>query len=49
MTTTNPLVTALIVGANTVEQVQASLAAVGRRLTAAEMKVLDELCDWGNG
>ena len=43
----NPLVTAPIVGANTVEHLQASLAAVGFRLTAAEMKVLDDLSDWG--
>ena len=44
---TKPLVTAPIVGANTVEQLQASLAAVGFRLTAAEMQVLDDLSDWG--
>ena len=43
---TNPLVTAPIVGANTVEQLQASLAAVGFRLTPAEMKVLDDLSTW---
>jgi aryl-alcohol dehydrogenase-like predicted oxidoreductase len=44
---TNPLVTAPILGANTVEQLQASLAAVGFRLTAEEKKTLDDLSDWG--
>lgn len=43
---TNPLVTAPIVGANTVEQLQASLGAVGFRLTPAEMEVLDDLSAW---
>jgi aryl-alcohol dehydrogenase-like predicted oxidoreductase len=43
---TSPLVTAPIVGANTVEQLQASLGAVGFRLTPAEMEVLDDLSAW---
>ena len=43
---TNPLVPAPIAGANSVEQLQASLAAVGFRLTAAEMQVLDDLSVW---
>jgi aryl-alcohol dehydrogenase-like predicted oxidoreductase len=45
---TNPLVTAPIVGANRVEQLRASLSAVGFRLTATEMKTLDDLSDWRN-
>jgi aryl-alcohol dehydrogenase-like predicted oxidoreductase len=43
---TNPLVTAPIVGANTAEQVQASLDAVGFRLSHEEMDALDQLSDW---
>ena len=43
---TNPLVPVPIVDANTVEQLQASLAAVGFRLTPAEMQVLDDLSAW---
>jgi aryl-alcohol dehydrogenase-like predicted oxidoreductase len=43
---THPLVTAPIIGANSVEQLQASLAAVGMRLSAAEMEALNELSDW---
>ena len=42
----NPLVTAPIVGANSVEQIQASLAAAGFRLSNAEMQVLNELSAW---
>jgi aryl-alcohol dehydrogenase-like predicted oxidoreductase len=42
----NPLVTAPIVGANSVEQLQGSLAAVGFRLSGEEMETLDELSDW---
>jgi aryl-alcohol dehydrogenase-like predicted oxidoreductase len=44
---TKPLVTAPIVGANTVEQLQSSLTAVGFRLSPAEMQELDDLSDWG--
>jgi aryl-alcohol dehydrogenase-like predicted oxidoreductase len=43
---TNPLVTAPIVGANSVEQLGASLEAVGLRLSAEEMEALNELSDW---
>lgn len=42
---TNPVVTSPIVGANTVEQLEGSLGAVGLRLTEAEMARLDELTD----
>lgn len=42
----NPLVTAPIVGANSVKQIQASLAAVGFRLNEEEMAMLNELSDW---
>jgi aryl-alcohol dehydrogenase-like predicted oxidoreductase len=40
---TQPFVTAPIVGANTVEQLEESLGAVGLRLTDEEMKRLDDL------
>jgi aryl-alcohol dehydrogenase-like predicted oxidoreductase len=43
---TNPLVTAPIVGANSVEQLQASLEAVGFRLSGDEMEILNNLSDW---
>lgn len=43
---TNPVVTAPIVGANSVAQLQASLSAVGFRLDDRELKALDELSDW---
>jgi aryl-alcohol dehydrogenase-like predicted oxidoreductase len=43
---TNPLVTAPIVGANRVEQLQASLEAIGFRLSDEEVKALDEWSDW---
>ena len=43
---TNPLVTAPIIGANTPEQLQGSLDAVGVRLSQEEMKVLNELSEW---
>jgi len=42
----NPLVTAPIAGANSVEQIQASLVAVSFRLSGEEMKVLNELSAW---
>ncbi len=42
----NPLITAPIIGANNVEQLQASLAAVGYRLEEEEMQALNELSDW---
>jgi len=42
----NPLVTAPIAGANSVEQIQASLAAASFRLSGEEMKVLNELSAW---
>ena len=37
-----PVITAPIVGARTLEQLEESLGAIGFRLTASEMKVLDE-------
>jgi aryl-alcohol dehydrogenase-like predicted oxidoreductase len=43
---TNPLITAPIVGANRVEQLRESLGAVGFRLSAEEMKALNEMSDW---
>ncbi len=43
---TNRLVTAPIVGANSVEQLQSSLDAVGFRLDSDEMEALDALSDW---
>jgi aryl-alcohol dehydrogenase-like predicted oxidoreductase len=43
---TNPLITAPIVGANRVEQLRESLGAVGLRLSAEEMKALNEVSDW---
>lgn len=43
---TNPVVTAPIVGANSVEQLQASLAAAGMRLNPEQMVVLNGLSDW---
>jgi aryl-alcohol dehydrogenase-like predicted oxidoreductase len=43
---TNPLVTAPIVGANTCEQLQGSLAAAGSRLESSEMVALDALSEW---
>ncbi len=42
---TNPLVTSPIVGANSVEQLQSSLDAVGFRLSEAEMDKLNTLSD----
>jgi aryl-alcohol dehydrogenase-like predicted oxidoreductase len=42
----NPLVTAPIVGANNVEQLQVSLAATGFRLSDEEKRVLDEVSNW---
>ncbi len=46
---TQPLITAPIVGANTVEQLRDSLQAVGFRLSDAEMETLDALSDWREG
>jgi aryl-alcohol dehydrogenase-like predicted oxidoreductase len=43
---TNPLVTAPIIGANSVVQLEGGLDAVGFRLSDDEMKVLDELSRW---
>jgi aryl-alcohol dehydrogenase-like predicted oxidoreductase len=43
---TNPLVTAPIIGANTVEQVEENLAAAGLRLNMEEMQALDRLSAW---
>ena len=43
---TNPLVTAPIIGANNVEQLGASLEAVGFRLSEEELGALNELSDW---
>jgi len=43
---TNPLVTAPIVGANSVAQLQGSLAAAGFRLGEAEMESLNEASRW---
>jgi aryl-alcohol dehydrogenase-like predicted oxidoreductase len=43
---TNTLVTAPIIGANSVEQLRESLGVVGFRLSAAEMDELDSLSDW---
>jgi aryl-alcohol dehydrogenase-like predicted oxidoreductase len=43
---TNPAITAPIVGANSVEQLQQSLEAVGFRLSSKEMGALDKLTDW---
>jgi len=42
----NPLVTAPIIGANTVAQLQESLGAVGFRLSTEEMNQLNQLSDW---
>jgi aryl-alcohol dehydrogenase-like predicted oxidoreductase len=42
----NPVVSAPIVGANSLEQLRASLGAVGLRLDAEEKQALDELSAW---
>jgi aryl-alcohol dehydrogenase-like predicted oxidoreductase len=42
----NPLITAPIVGANSVEQLQGSLAAIGFRLSGEELELLDKLSAW---
>jgi aryl-alcohol dehydrogenase-like predicted oxidoreductase len=42
----NPLVTAPIVGANSVAQLRSSLASVGLRLDERELQTLDEFSDW---
>jgi aryl-alcohol dehydrogenase-like predicted oxidoreductase len=43
---TQPVVTAPIIGANTVEQLRESLGAVGARLAPEEMAVLDQVSAW---
>ncbi len=43
---TNPVVTSPIVGANNVEQLKDSLAAVGKRLSHEEKKILDDASAW---
>jgi aryl-alcohol dehydrogenase-like predicted oxidoreductase len=45
----NPLVTAPIIGANSVEQLQASLAALDVQLTGDELDALDQMSDWKAG
>ncbi len=46
---TNPLVTAPIVGANSVAQLQGSLAAAGFRLSKTEMEALNQVSRWNEG
>jgi aryl-alcohol dehydrogenase-like predicted oxidoreductase len=41
-----PVITAPIIGANSVEQLQQSLAALDVRLTAAQLAELDEISNW---
>jgi aryl-alcohol dehydrogenase-like predicted oxidoreductase len=41
-----PVITSPIIGANSVEQLEDSLGAVGVRLTAEEMKTLDAVSAW---
>jgi aryl-alcohol dehydrogenase-like predicted oxidoreductase len=43
---TNPVITSPIIGANNVQQLKDSLGAAGYRLTADEMKQLNELTKW---
>lgn len=43
---TNPVVSSAIIGANTVAQLNESLAASGKRLNAAEMERLDQVSNW---
>jgi aryl-alcohol dehydrogenase-like predicted oxidoreductase len=43
---TQPLITAAIVGARTVEQIEESIGAVGFRLKPNEMDVLDQMSSW---
>jgi aryl-alcohol dehydrogenase-like predicted oxidoreductase len=45
----NPLVTAPIVGANSVDQLEDSLAAVGFRLSDEERQALNDFTDWRKG
>lgn len=45
---TNPMVTAPIIGANTLEQLKEILGAVGLRLSQEEMATLNELSAWEN-
>jgi aryl-alcohol dehydrogenase-like predicted oxidoreductase len=42
----NPLVTAPIVGANSAQQLQESLAVIGFQLSVAEIQTLDDATDW---
>ena len=42
----NPAVSSAIIGANTVEQLQDNLGAVGIKLSEPEKKALDELTTW---
>ncbi|MFN2225183.1 MAG: aldo/keto reductase, partial [Anaerolineae bacterium] len=42
----NPLVTAPIIGANDVEQLRPSLAAVDLELDDEELQALDDVSDW---
>jgi len=44
---TQPVVTAPIIGANNVAQLQGALGAVGLRLSGEEMKTLDEMSRFG--
>jgi aryl-alcohol dehydrogenase-like predicted oxidoreductase len=46
---TQELVAAPIIGANTPEQLANSLGAAGLKLSADEMKVLDEMTAWAEG
>ena len=43
---TQPVITAPIVGANTIEQLAESLGAVGVRLSTEEMDVLNKVSAW---
>ena len=43
---TQPVITAPIIGANSVEQLAESLAAAGVRLTAEEMDALNKVSAW---
>jgi len=45
----NPVVTSIIIGANSVEQLRENLGVIGLRLTAQEKKTLDNLTAWEDG